>query len=263
MAEPQIRFDDGAAYERVMGRWSQLAGHIFLDWLAPAAGLRWLDVGCGNGAFTELLARRCTPATLHGIDPSEGQLAFARQRTWEHPAQFQQGDAMSLPWPADAFDLAVMALVTVFVPVPARGVAEMVRVVRPGGTVAAYMWDMLGGGFPMEAMKVELRALGVTPPLPPSIDASRLDVIRALWTGAGLEDVETTEITVERVFADFADFWASQMSASIAPTLAGMSAGDVTRLRAALQARFPVDGAGRITCSARANAVKGRVAHPD
>ena len=170
---------------------------------------------------------------------------------------------MSLPWPADAFDIAVMALVTVFVPVPARGVAEMVRVVRPGGTVASYMWDMLGGGFPMEAMKVELRALGVTPPLPSSVEASRPDVIRALWTGAGLEDVETTEITVERVFADFGDFWAGQMSASIAPTIAGLSAGDVTRLQAALQARCPADDAGRITCSARANAVKGRVTHRD
>jgi len=73
----------------------------------------------------------------------------------------------------------------------------------------------------------------------------------------------TTEIAVERVFADFADFWAGQMSASIAPTIAGMSAGDVARLQAALRARFPADDAGRITCSARANAVKGRVADPD
>ena len=257
MTEPQIRFDDGAAYERVMGRWSQRAGAAFLDWLAPAAGLRWLDVGCGNGAFTELIVQRCAPTTVHGIDPSEGQLTFARQRAWTQPVHFQQGDAMSLPWPAAAFDVAVMALVTVFVPVPARGVAEMVRVVRPGGLVAAYMWDMLGGGFPMEAMKVELRALGVPPPQPPSIDASRLDVIRELWTGAGLADVETTEITVERVFNDFADFWASQMSASIAPAIAAMSVDDVARLQAAVQARCPADAAGRIRCSARANAVKG------
>ena len=67
----QIRFDDGAAYERFMGVWSQLAGAAFIDWLAPAQGLRWLDVGCGNGAFTELLVERCAPASVDGIDPSE------------------------------------------------------------------------------------------------------------------------------------------------------------------------------------------------
>ena len=67
----EIRFDDGAAYERYMGKWSQLAGEAFLDWLAPAPGLRWLDVGCGNGAFTEMLAERCAPASVKGIDPSE------------------------------------------------------------------------------------------------------------------------------------------------------------------------------------------------
>ena len=73
----RIRFDDGAAYERYMGEWSRLAGETFLGWLAPRPGLRWLDVGCGNGAFTELLAGRCAPLSVHGIDPSEAQLAYA------------------------------------------------------------------------------------------------------------------------------------------------------------------------------------------
>jgi len=71
MAETQIRFDDGAAYERMMGIQSQLAGNIFLDWLAPRSGLRWIDIGCGNGAFPELLVERCAPAQVQGIDPSE------------------------------------------------------------------------------------------------------------------------------------------------------------------------------------------------
>ena len=78
MSAIQIRFDNGAAYEDYMGKWSQLAGARFIDWLAPATGARWLDVGCGNGAFTEMLATRCAPAALHGIDPSVEQLAFAR-----------------------------------------------------------------------------------------------------------------------------------------------------------------------------------------
>src|SRR5712691_7145769 len=102
MVEQHIRFDDGAAYERMMGMWSQLAGACFLDWLALPAGLRWLDVGCGNGAFTELLVERCAPATVQGIDPSEGQLAFARTRAAARVAQFRQGDAMVLPFPDNA-----------------------------------------------------------------------------------------------------------------------------------------------------------------
>jgi SAM-dependent methyltransferase len=261
MAEQQIRFNDGAAYERMMGRWSQIAGAIFLDWLALPAGLQWLDVGCGNGAFTDLLVERCAPATVQGIDPSEGQLAFARTRSAARVAQFRHGDAMAPPFPDDEFDVAIMALVIFFVPDPARGVAEMVRVVSPGGTVAAYAWDMLGGGFPLDAMQAEMRALGVTPPLPPSIGASRIDAMRALWTGAGLEAVETREITVHRTFADFDDLWTtSQMGASVGPTIATVAASDVGLLKARLRARLPADAMGRITYSARANAVKGRVA---
>jgi ubiquinone/menaquinone biosynthesis C-methylase UbiE len=80
MAQSQIRFEDGAAYECYMGKWSQLAGSLFLDWLAVPPGLRWLDVGCGNGAFTELVIARCAPSQVDGIDPSEAQLAFARSR---------------------------------------------------------------------------------------------------------------------------------------------------------------------------------------
>jgi ubiquinone/menaquinone biosynthesis C-methylase UbiE len=130
MAEHQIRFVDGAAYEQMMGRWSRIAGDIFLDWLAPARGLRWLDVGCGSGAFTERLSERCAPATLDGIDPAEAQLTFARARPEMSAARFRQGDAMALPFADDSFDAATMALVIFFVPEPAKGVAEMGRRAR-------------------------------------------------------------------------------------------------------------------------------------
>jgi len=141
MADEQIRFDDGAAYEDFMGRWSLVAGNAFLDWLSPAPGLRWVDVGCGNGAFTELLVRRCQAADVQGIDPSEEQLAFARERLAGAPASFAVGDAMALPWADGRFDAAVMALVIFFVPEPARGIAEMVRVIRPHGTF--FVRDLL------------------------------------------------------------------------------------------------------------------------
>lgn len=260
MAADQIHFNDGAAYERYMGKWSQIVSDAFLDWLAPKPALRWLDVGCGNGAFTGMLIERCAPASVHGIDPSEPQLAYARARPAARVAQFRQGDAMALPFPADAFDAAVMPLVIFFVPDPVQGVAEMARVVRPDGLVAAYAWDIPGGGFPYEALKVEMGGLGVAVPAPPNPDASRIDVLRSLWTGAGLDAVETREIVAQRTFADFEDYWTTILGApSAGPLLAVMAPGDLALLKARMRARLPADAAGRITCSARANAVKGRV----
>jgi SAM-dependent methyltransferase len=120
MVEPQIRYDDGAVYERYIGKWSRLAGEIFLNWLAPLPGLRWIDVGCGSGAFTELLVERCAPAEVQGIDPSEAQLAFARARPAARVAKFRRGNAEVLPFSEDSFDAAVMALVIFFVPNPAE-----------------------------------------------------------------------------------------------------------------------------------------------
>src|SRR5262245_3612663 len=111
MAEPRINFTDGDAYERTMGAWSRLAGEIFLDWLAPAADLKWIDVGCGSGAFAQLVIERCAPAAITGIDPSEEQLVTARRRLTSSRAEVLKGDAMALPFPDDRYDVAVMALV--------------------------------------------------------------------------------------------------------------------------------------------------------
>jgi SAM-dependent methyltransferase len=256
----QIRFDDGAAYERYMGEWSRLAGETFLDWLDPKPGLRWLDVGCGNGAFTEMLVGRCAPASVHGVDPSEGQLAYARTRPASRVAQFRRGDAMALPFPEDTFDAAVMPLVIFFVPDPAKGVAEMARVVCAGGIVTAYAWDMEGGGFPYETLHAEMRAMGVEVPVPPSPGASRVDAMRDLWAGAGLDSVETREITVRRTFDDFDDYWATVLGGpSVGRQLAAMTPDDLALLRARMRELLPADDAGRINHSARANAVKGRV----
>jgi len=255
-----IRFDDGAAYERFMGAWSRLAGAAFLDWVAPPPRRRWVDVGCGNGAFTELVVERCAPASVDGVDVSEGQIAYARTRAGASGARFRQGDAMALPYADGAFDVAAMALVLVFVPVPARGVAEMRRVVAPGGEVVAYMWDMHGGGFPLTALQAEMRALGASLPKPPSTEASRAEAMRALWEGAGLVDVQATSIAVERTFDDFDDWWTtSRASAATGAALGGMPPADLARLRARMQAVLTAAPSGRITCSARANAIRGRV----
>jgi SAM-dependent methyltransferase len=256
----QIRFDDGAAYEGFMGVWSRLAGGVFLDWLAPPPGWRWLDVGCGNGAFTEMLLERCAPAEVQGIDPSQAQLDFATQRLADPRAQFRHADAMALPFPDDAFDAAVMALVIFFVPEPARSVAEMVRVVRPGGSVSAYAWDILGGGFPYAALQEEMATLGRPSLGPPSADASRLDTLRSLWADAGLEQIETREITVERTYPDFDTFWAiARTGPRLASPMAAMPAEDAARLQARLRARLGFGADGPATVAARANAIHGRV----
>jgi ubiquinone/menaquinone biosynthesis C-methylase UbiE len=260
MAELQIRFDDGLSYERYMGDWSRRVGSVFLDWLAAPSGLKWIDVGCGNGAFTELLIERCAPTLVNGIDPSEAQLDFARKRPAARRAKFDRGDAMALPFPADAFDAATMALVIFFVPDPGKGVAEMARVVRPGGMVAAYAWDILGGGYTLEPIRIEMRAMGLTVLSPPSSEASRIEVLRDLWIRAGLDEVEVREITVQRTFSDFEDFWTISLAApSMRSVVAATAPNDIELLKARVRARLPADATGRITYSARANAIKGRV----
>ena len=167
---------------------------------------------------------------------------------------------MAQPYPDDTCDAAVMALVIFFVSDPARGVAEMARVVRPDGAVAAYAWDMPGGGFPYEALQAEMRELGVAVPVPPSPDASRIDAMRDLWTDAGLVRVETREIIVQRTFIDFDDYWATiRGGPSVGPQLTTMAPEELAHLEERMRACLPADAAGRITYSARANAVKGRV----
>lgn len=258
---PELRFDDGAAYEEMMGVWSRLVGEVFLDWLKPDQGLRWIDVGCGNGAFTELIMSRCAPAEVQGIDPSEGQLAFARARSGARGAAFRQGDAMALPFADDSFDAAAMALVLVFVPDPAKGVAELARVARPGALVATYMWDMLDGGFPLDPILAELRAMGHSPTRPPQLEASRLEALREFWSAAGVMQIEMREISVQRTFADFEEFWLAETKApSIAPIIAAMAPAEIAELRQRVQARLPAGPEGRVTYGARAHAIKGRKA---
>jgi ubiquinone/menaquinone biosynthesis C-methylase UbiE len=260
MVQPQIRYDDGAAYERMMGAWSRIAGEIFLAWLTPPPGLRWIDIGCGSGAFTELLTERCAPAEVQGIDPSEAQLSFARARPAGRMAKFLRGDALALPFGEDSFDAAIMALVIFFVPDPTRAVAEMARVVRPGGTVAAYVWDMIAGGHPLDLMHAEMHAMGFAAPRPPRSDVSGVAALRRLWMNAELDAIEVREIAVQRTFADFEDFWTTSiMSATVSQTIAAIAPGDRELLKMRLRAELPADGAGHITYSARANAIRGRV----
>jgi len=98
MADGEKLFASGQNYDRAMGRWSRIAGERFLEWLAIPEGLRWLDVGCGTGAFTELVLQRNLPTAISAIDPSENLIAFAKSKPSADRIDYRNGDAMSLPY---------------------------------------------------------------------------------------------------------------------------------------------------------------------
>jgi ubiquinone/menaquinone biosynthesis C-methylase UbiE len=261
MSEASQMFTDGKAYERMMGRWSRLVGAQFLDWLAVPPGQRWLDVGCGNGAFTEEMIGHCAPVAVTGIDPSEEQLVYARTRPGARLAVFQRGDAQVLPFADASFDIAVMALVIAFLPDPAKAVADMARVVRPGGWVATYMWDVPGAGVPLQPIHNALKTMGIDAPRPPNPTASTQEALQAVWTGAGLTDIQARVIRVPISYTDFDDFWDSNI-VPIGPhgkLLQSLSPDLKEQLRQTLRQQLPIMADGRITYEAFSNAISGRL----
>ena len=160
-------FTDGEAYEKFMGRWSRAAGEVFIDWLSLPPALTWVDVGCGTGAFTELVIERCKPNRISGIDPAADQIAYAKSRPAAAHVSYRTGDAQSLPYGDREFDVAAMALVIPFIPDPAKAVAEMRRVTKPGGCVATYIWDFEGKGFTQQPLRDALQTInGAAPEMP-------------------------------------------------------------------------------------------------
>jgi SAM-dependent methyltransferase len=256
--DPRLRFDDGAAYEEMMGRWSARVATPFLDWLALPPDLDWLDDGCGNGAFSEVLLHRQAPRSVVGVDPSPPQLAFARQRPGAVGARFLEGDAQALPLPDASMDAAVMALVLFFLPDPAQGLREMLRVVRSGGTIAAYHWDMAGGGFPLQPVLDAVRAEGHAAHSPPSTWASALEASESLWRTAGLMDVQARQFDVQRAFDGFDEFWRSAHGGPRLKQLFGsLEPAALQRLNDRVRHTVGAQHDGPLVLRARANAVKG------
>jgi ubiquinone/menaquinone biosynthesis C-methylase UbiE len=260
MTEASNAFSDGKAYERMMGRWSRIVGGIFLDWLKQPGNLRWLDVGCGNGAFTEEIVTRCRPAAVEGIDPSAEQINFARERPATRMAHFQQADAQVLPFGDDSFDVATMALVIAFVPDPAKAVGEMARVLRPGGNAAAYMWG-IPGQTPLAPLHQTLRAMGMEPQQPPSSAVAQPEALQELWRKAGFTAVETRSIRIPVSFENLDDFCASNVVplGPHAKLIANMSPETKEQLQERLRAALPIATDGSIVYEAVAHAVMGRV----
>jgi ubiquinone/menaquinone biosynthesis C-methylase UbiE len=253
-------FTDGAAYERLMGRWSRRVGDVFINWLEVPNHCRWLDIGCGTGVFTEQVIQACSPAAVVAIDPSAEQLAFARGRGELSSVEFHVGDAQDLPFSDNSFDIAVMALVIHFVPDPAKAVAEMWRVLRSGGTAAAYVWDYKYAGSPTAPLGAAMRAMGIQSPTPQSSQVTSLLALEELWRAAGFEQTGTRAIDISVEFADFEDFWQS-MTVPVGPAgkvITAMSPDNLAQLRSVLEQQTPLTADGRVLYEARASAAKGR-----
>ena len=201
---------DGDAYERVMGRWSRRLAPLLIRFGGLSDGDRVLDVGSGTGSLSFTLPEVANVASVTGIDQAAVYVAFARARGSADPRfSFRQADARALPFPAASFDRAFSMLVLQFIPDADRAVAEMCRVVRPGGTVTAAVWDSFGGTPHLRLLWDTAAVLDPSATQPRSLfrDLSAPDEMASLWRRLGMRDVEQTSLTIRMDFASFDDYW--------------------------------------------------------
>lgn len=257
-------WDVGEAYEAYVGRWSRLVARAFLEWLNVPAGGRWLDVGCGTGALTAAVLATAEPATVRGVDLSEGFLASARSLVLDPRATFRAGDATSLPLPDHQFDAVVSGLALNFVPDPGRAATEFGRVAAVGGVAAAYVWDYAEG---MAMMRYFWDAATSLDPSAADLDEGRRfplcrhEALQRLWEDAGMEEVTVRSVEVPTVFADFDDYWRPFLGGQGPAPAYAVSLTDDRRasLRDLLRARLPHEPDGSVPLTARAWAVRGTV----
>jgi SAM-dependent methyltransferase len=256
------RWASGQSYESYVGRWSRLVGPEFLSWLAVPPGARWLDVGSGTGALTQSVLDGSAPESVIGVEPSAPFREHAQAHVTDPRVTFRPGDAQALPADDDAADVVISGLVLNFVPDRPAALAEMRRAVRPGGTVAAYVWDYPGE---MQLMRHFWAAAVDLDPAAVSLDeAARFEFCRpgpleALFTAAGLGDVEVRGIVVPTDFADFEAFWTPFLGGTGTAPVYAASLDDHRRaaLRELLRDRLPTADDGSIHLTARAWAVRG------
>ncbi len=254
------------AYEQAMGRWSRLLAPSFIDFVGVRSAEAILDIGCGTGSITFAVAERVPGTTVVGIDALATSLDFARSVNPDPGrVSFELADACALPFEANRFDRTLSALVLNFIPDSAKAVREMVRVTKPGGTVAAALWDMRGGLlhlrmlFDVAAAIDEqaviwrnkfLAAPGVRP-----------GALAELWCGAGMADVEETTLTVRIEFQAFADLWEPAVAAPVLGSyLRAISDAQRQLVREKVEAAYLCgDPDGPRSFAATAWAVKGKV----
>ena len=250
----------GAAYDAYIGRWSRLLAREFVAWLALPPRARWLDIGCGSGALTQTILAFADPEAITGMDASAAFVAYARAQTPDPRSRFVVGDARAIGEAASAYDAVVSGLMLNFVPEPERAAAEMARVTRPDGTVAAYVWDYAGQ---MELMRyfwdtasmLDSAAADEGPRFP----LAHPEALHTLFAGAGLREVATRGIDITMRFRDFDDLWMPFLGGT-GPAPHYVATLDEPRraaLREALRSRLPTAADGSIALAARAWAVQG------
>ncbi len=257
------RWGSGDAYEAYVGRWSRSVAREFVTWLdAPPDGA-WLDVGCGTGALSQIVLELAEPASITGVDPSPDHVRLATEQVTDERATFEVGDANGLP-DREGYDLVVSGLVLNFVPDQRAALAEMVRVSRRGGIIAAYVWDYAEG---MQMMRhfwdaaIEQDPAAAHHDEAPRFEICRPDALVALWEGSGLGSVETRAVEVDTVFSDFDDYWTPFLSPHAPAPAYNMCLEPEARerLKEALREGLPIAADGTIPLTARAWAVMGRV----
>ena len=252
----------GAAYESYVGRWSRPVAQEFLAWLDVPTEGRWLDVGCGTGALSQMILEMASPSEVRGIDPSAGFVDYARKQVNDERARFEVGDARALPYPKAAFEAVVSGLVLNFVPEPAVAAAEMARVALPGGTVAAYVWDYAGE---MQMMRCFWDAAVALDSSASDFDEGRRfplckpEPLKEIFRGVGLRDVAVRPIDVRTYFRDFDEYWSPFLGGQgPAPGYAAsLSEGKRAALKERARASTPTAPDGSFELTARAWAVRG------
>lgn len=263
MTEIRTAFEDGDAYDRYMGRWSRAIGERFLAWLEPPPNCRWLDVGCGTGAFTALVLARAEPESIVGIDPSAAQVEHAKRTVTAPQADFRAGSATDLPFGTGDFDVVVSALAIHFFSDRPTAFREMLRVTRPAGTVAGYTWrksaTIIDAPYGPLARAVIQVAGDVM--ISPAVPEAMPEGLRAALAAEGYGDIDITTVEASQTFRDFEDYWTSQTGTfphPVAKSVAALSEGDRERVREILRKALPAAADGSISYSARATAFRAR-----
>lgn len=253
---------EGDKYEHYIGRWSRPVADAFLHWLSRPPRLSWLDVGCGTGALSRRILDACSPKSLHGIDPSKGYIEHARSSIDDARVALSEGGAESIPFEEESFDVVVSGLVLNFVPDPRAALSEMVRVARPGGTVAVYVWDYADG---MELIRRFWDAAVKLNPAARELDEGirfpicNRDALASLFGDGGLRQVEGRDIDVTTRFESFDDYWSPFLGGQgPAPGYAvGLASAEQDALRDQLKQTLPTAEDGSISLVARALAMRG------
>ena len=256
---------NGEAYENFMGQWSRIVGKQFLEWLQPTEGARWLEVGCGTGAFTQVILDQGAPGEVVGVDPAEAQLAFAKEKVADSKVVFRTGDALGLPFDDSEFDLAVSALVLNFVPDQKKMISEMKRVVRTSGTIALYVWDFAGLKPVAQHIAATIAARDPTAAQRAAsgqgFETTRPEYLLQLFENASLLDVDTRPIEINVGFEDFDAYWFAntEFASPVGQYVGGLSAQEREKFVVEVRERLPVSDDGSIHYMARAQAVRGVV----